>query len=122
MPTQAEVEYQRYKHQGFNLHKLIWSAGIATLTGVALAPFELLKIRAQVMQEGRVIHGWSVNKGVPTSRMFYEIIDSGVGIRGLWTGIDNIIIKSFSSGVIRTFFWCNIYNYFNQDPRSKILI
>jgi len=121
MPTQSEVEYFREKFQGFSTHKLKWSILIGTTTGVLSLPFELLKVRAQLLQEGRVIHGFSVNRGVPTFKMFYEIIDSGAGVRGLWKGLDTALVRSIYGSGLRTFLWCHIYNKLNKDPRSKLI-
>lgn len=122
MPTQLETYYLREKYQGFSKHKLEWSVLISLSTGLVTAPFELLKARAQLLQEGRVVHGFSLYRGVPTSRMAYEIFDSGAGLRGLWLGLDNIIAKNLSFGAIRCYLWCKIYNYFNSDARSKLYI
>lgn len=119
MPTQSEVDYYRRKFQGFSKHKVEWAVYISALTGIATAPLDLLKSRAILMQEGRVVHGWTVIRGVPTFQMAYEIIDSGAGVRGLWKGFDTVVTKSLSLGVLRTFLWCKIYNYFNSDARSK---
>jgi hypothetical protein len=119
MPTQSEVEFLKLKHQKFTLNKLQWSIAIGLATHPILAPFELLKVRAQLLQEGRLSNGWSVNRGQPTMRMFYEIIDSGAGIRGLFRGLDTIIARTIVTSASRTFFWCNIYNKINDDPRSN---
>jgi len=53
---------------------------------MATAPLELLKVRAQLLSEGRRLHGWGFDRGVPTIRVFNEIVESGAGLRGLWTG------------------------------------
>lgn len=59
---------------------------ISLLSNMATAPLELLKVRAQLLSEGRRLHGWGFDRGVPTARVFNEIIESGAGLRGLWTG------------------------------------
>jgi hypothetical protein len=119
MPTQTEVEYFRKKFQGFTDHKVSWSLLISVAASMATTPFDLLKARAQLLQEGRVIHGWSVNRGVQMVRLGYEVIDSGAGVRGLWRGGSVALVKGIYTGVLRTYLWCNIYNYFNKDARSK---
>lgn len=119
MPTQAEVQYFREKYQGFSTHKLKWSVIIGVTAGTLSLPFELLKVRAQLLQEGRVIHGFSAFRGVPTFKLAYEIIDSGVGLRGLWKGFDTALVRSIYGSALRTYLWCNIYNSMNKDPRSK---
>lgn len=119
MPTQSEVQYFREKYQGFSYHKLTWSLIIGGLSGIVLAPLDLLKARAQILQEGRVIHGYQQFRGVPSFFMGNEIYDSGSGMRGYWTGFDSIVVKSLVFGASRSFFWCYIYNYFNSDARSK---
>lgn len=121
MPTQSEVEYLKQKHQKFTSNKLKWSVIIGLTTNTLFAPFELLKVRAQLLQEGSLNHGWSINRGQPTVRLSYEIIDSGAGLRGFYTGLDSLIARSLFQSSARTFFWCNIYNYFNIDPRSKCI-
>lgn len=59
---------------------------IGLVSNFVTAPLELIKVRGQLIQEGRKLHGWGFERGVPTTRMFYEIVESGVGLRGLWTG------------------------------------
>lgn len=122
MPTQSEVEFLKLKHQKFTLNKLQWSVAIGLATHPILAPFELLKIRAQLLQEGRLSNGFSINRGQPTMRMFYEIIDSGAGIRGLFRGLDSLIARTIVISASRTYFWCSIYNNLNTDARSKSVI
>jgi hypothetical protein len=119
MPTQTEIEFFRKKFQGFSQHKLEWGLLISLTSGLALAPFDLLKSRAQLMQEGRVNHGFSAYRGVPMFRMALEIVDSGRGLRGLWTGLNTIVFKNLYFGAIRGYIWCLIYNKFNSDARSK---
>ena len=122
MPTQTEIEFFRKKYQGFTQHKLNWGLLISIGGSLASAPFDLLKCRAQLLQEGRTHHGFSAYRGVPMFRMAYEIIDSGSGIRGLWTGFNTVVLKSFYFAAIRLYMWTMIYNKFNSDARSKYLI
>jgi hypothetical protein len=70
-----------------------YSATIALISNFLTAPLELIKVRAQLIQEGRKLHGWGWERGVPTVRMFTEIIESGAGLRGLWTGYNILINK-----------------------------
>lgn len=122
MPNQAEAQYLRDKYQGFSSHKLEWSLKIGVITSSLALPFDLLKSRAVILQEGRVVHGWSVNKGVPMSAMYKEIIESGAGLRGFWKGLDISIAKNLLLSGYRTFFWSYTYNIFNKDARSKRLL
>lgn len=50
------------------------------------APLELMKVRGQLLQEGRRLHGFGFDRGVPTVRVFNEIIESGAGLRSFWKG------------------------------------
>ncbi len=63
-----------------------WAMLISVLSNMATAPLELIKVRAQLLQEGRRLHGFGWDRGVPSFRVFNEIIESGAGLRGLWTG------------------------------------
>jgi hypothetical protein len=63
-----------------------WAMLISVLSNLSTAPFELLKVRAQLLQEGRRLHGFGFDRGVPTFRVVNEIIDSGVGLKGFWKG------------------------------------
>ena len=123
MPTQREVEFFKRKYQGFTEHKVQWSVLISVSASMVTTPFDLLKVRGQILQEGRVIHGWSINRGVPMTKMIYEIIDSGVGVRGLWKGGSVALVRAFfCGGIIRPYLWTNVYNYMNKDARSKFLL
>ena len=81
------------------------------------APLELVKVRSQLLQEGRRLHGYGAERGVPSVRIFYEIVDSGVGIKGLFTGYDSLLMRGLWGGSWRTYFWCYFYNQVNKDPR-----
>lgn len=117
MPTQSEVEYLKSKHQKFSTQKLKWSVYIGLVSNTLTAPMELLKVRSQVIAEGKCTHGWAIHRGNPAIRMVYEIVDSGAGLRGLWVGLDSIIARSVYQSAIRTYLWCHIYNYYNNDAR-----
>jgi len=63
-----------------------WSMFISLVTNLVTAPLELLKVRAQLLQEGRRLHGYGLDRGAPTIRIFNEIIEGGYGLRSLWKG------------------------------------
>lgn len=117
MPTQAEVEYLKHKHQKFTMEKLKWSLLIGSLTNVITAPAELIKVRSQLLGEGKSVHGYANERGNPAVRMVYEIYDSGAGTKGLFSGWDAQFAKGLYQSAIKTFLWCHIYNYYNDDPR-----
>jgi hypothetical protein len=89
------------------------------LSNLTFAPFELLKVRAQLIQEGRKLHGFGLERGVPSTRLFYEIVDSGVGLKGLWAGFDSLFVRSIWYGGLRSYSWCYFFNKINKDPRSN---
>lgn len=63
-----------------------YSVFIGLVSNFLTAPFELVKVRGQLIQEGRKLHGWGFERGAPTVRLVNEVIESGAGLRGLWTG------------------------------------
>jgi hypothetical protein len=63
-----------------------YSIFIGLVSNFLTAPLELVKVRAQLIQEGRKLHGWGSERGAPSVRIFNEIVESGAGLRGLWTG------------------------------------
>ena len=65
---------------------MTYSVLIGLISNFLTAPWELIKVRGQLIQEGRKLHGWGFERGVPTVRIFNEIVESGAGLRGLWTG------------------------------------
>jgi hypothetical protein len=117
MPTQQQIEFYRQKHQKFSMFKLKASAFLGVVTNVLTAPLELIKVRSQLLQEGRHLHGFGSERGVPSVRIFYEIIDSGSGLKGLYTGYDSLLMRGLWGSGWRSYFWCYFYNYFNTDPR-----
>ena len=120
MPTQSEIEYLKNKHQRFTYQKLNWAIIIGLSSNVLTAPFEFIKVRAQLLGEGKATHGWANQRGNPAIRMVYEIADSGAGLRGLWKGVDSLIARSVFQSGAKTYLWCHIYDYYNKDPRSKV--
>jgi hypothetical protein len=59
---------------------------ISLVSNIVTAPLELLKVRAQLLQEGRKLHGYGTERGAPTMRILAEIVDSGAGIKSLFIG------------------------------------
>jgi hypothetical protein len=95
------------------------SVFISMLTNIGLAPFELAKVRAQLLQEGRKLHGFGTERGSPMVRNMTAILDSGAGLRGLWTGFDTLFARSIWYGTVRSYLWCLCYNRVNPDPRRS---
>jgi len=117
MPTQQQIEFYRQKHQKFSPFKAKVSAFLGVVSNILTAPFELVKVRSQLLQEGRRLHGYGAERGVPSIRIFYEVMDSGVGVKGLFTGYDSLLWRGIWGSSWRTYFWCYFYNHFNKDPR-----
>ena len=65
---------------------------ISLVTNIVTAPLELLKVRAQLLQEGRRLHGFGFDRGAPSIRIFNEIIEGGYGLRSFWKGYNKYII------------------------------
>ncbi len=74
------------KHQKFTTFKLYYALQISIASNLITAPLEFLKVRAQLLQEGRRLHGFGFDRGVPTFRVLNEVLDTGAGLRGLWKG------------------------------------
>lgn len=74
------------KHQKLTTYKLGFAFSISLFSNILTAPLELLKVRAQLLQEGRRLHGFGFDRGVPTFRIFNEIMETGVGMTGFWKG------------------------------------
>jgi len=117
MPTQQQIEFYREKYQKFTPFKMKVSMFLSVLTNVATAPLELLKVRAQLLQEGRFLHGFGMERGVPVGKLLAEIIESGSGIKGMYTGFDTLLMRGLWLGGWRSYFWSFFYNHYNKDPR-----
>jgi hypothetical protein len=87
------------------------------ITNVTLAPFELLKVRAQLLMEGRKLHGFGLERGSPMVKNYEAVLESGAGLRGFFTGYDTLLVRSLWYGTFRCYFYCNLFNYVNKDPR-----
>lgn len=74
------------KHQKFTTFKLYYAWQISLISNLVTAPLEFLKVRAQLLQEGRRLHGFGFDRGVSAFRVLNEVIDSGAGLRHLWKG------------------------------------
>ena len=59
---------------------------ISVVSNMATAPFELIKVRSQLVQEGKILHGFGVERGVPFGKIAAEILANGYGLKHFWTG------------------------------------
>lgn len=109
-------------------------------------PLDLIKVRSQMLQEGKTFNGLSFQRGYNPFQLFEEIHSQGRGIRQFYIGYHLRVVtyrvskgqekadaflalKSFDAFLIRTFTYntlrvagfCYFYDWINPDPRSNLV-
>ena len=57
------MEYWRNRYQRMNRERFFAANSIALITHTLLQPLDLIKIRAQMLQEGKTYHGIGMLRG-----------------------------------------------------------
>lgn len=117
MPTQQEIEYYRNRYQRMNKDRFFAANIVALVTHAITQPLDLLKVRAQMLQEGKTYNGMGIQRGYNTYRLFSEINKSGAGYKTWFTSWEGFLARTFSYTTARLSCYLWFFDRLNKDPR-----
>lgn len=117
MPTQQEIEYYRNRYQRMNKERFLAANAIALVTHFLTQPFDLIKVRSQMLQEGKTYSGMGIQRGFNTYRIFEEINQSGAGYRYWYTSWEGFLARTLTYTTARVSCYLWFLDRLNHDPR-----
>lgn len=117
-----EIEYWRNRHQRMNFERFCAANVIALGTHAVMQPLDLVKIRSQVLQEGKPFTGIGWGRGFHPFNIFEEIYQAGGGVRAMFTGLDGWFARTMAYTTARVWAFLYFYDWINPDPRRTARI
>lgn len=117
MPTQQEIEFHRNKHQRMNKERFFVANILALVTHTVTQPFDLIKVRSQMIQEGRTFHGMGTMRGTNPFSIFREINKSGGSYKTWYTSFEGFFARTFAYTTARISCYLWFFDRLNKDPR-----
>ena len=100
-----------------NKERFIAANAIALITHGALQPLDLIKVRSQMLQEGKTFNGLAFQRGVHPTLLFNEIYAAGGGYKKFWTSFDGFFARTVAYTSARVWGFLYFYDWVNHDPR-----
>lgn len=112
-----EVEYWRDRHQRMNRDRFFAANAIALITHTITQPLDLIKVRSQMLQEGKVYTGLAFQRGFHPLAVGADIHAAGAGYKQFYTSLDGFLIKTVAYTTARVWGFLTVYDWINPDPR-----
>lgn len=91
-----EIEYWRNRYQRMNWERFVAANAMALVTHTLLQPIDLVKVRTQALQEGKLHNGVGMHRGYFPFAVYDEIYRAGGGMRKMYTGIDGFVARTIA--------------------------
>ena len=95
---------------------------IALTTHAIVQPLDLVKIRSQVLQEGKPFTGIGFGRGFHPFEVYDEIYRAGGGLRKMYTGFDGFVARTMAYTTARVWGYLYFYDKLNPDPRRTVIL
>jgi len=82
-----------------------------------LQPMDLVKVRIQLLQEGRIFNGIGMHRGYYPFQIAEEIYAAGGGYLKMITSVDAFVAKTMAYTTARVWGFLYFYDWLNPDPR-----
>jgi hypothetical protein len=112
-----EVEYWRNRYQRMNTERFFAANTIALITHGLTQPFDLVKTRSQILQEGKGHIGFGFKRGIHGSNIFNETFAAGGGLRKFYSKLDAFFMRTVAYTTCRTWGFLYFYDWINPDAR-----
>jgi len=100
-----------------NWERFLAANVMALTTHTIMQPLDLVKIRSQVMQEGKPFTGIGFGRGFHPFEIYDEIYKAGGGYRKMFTGFDGFVARTLAYTTARVWSFLYFYDWLNNDPR-----
>ena len=117
MPTQQEIEFHKNKNQRMTRERFFVANICALVTHAVTQPFDLIKVRSQMLQEGKNFNGVGLHRGYNAHQIYSEISKAGGGMKTWWTSLDGFLAKTMVYTSSRIWAYLFFYDRLNKDPR-----
>jgi hypothetical protein len=117
MPTQQEIEYFRNRHQRMTKERFLAANVLALITHTVTQPFDLIKVRCQMLQEGKTFYGLGIQRGYNSYQIFHEINKAGAGYKTWFTSWEGFFARTFAYTTARVSAYLWFFDRLNKDPR-----
>lgn len=78
---------------------------------------DMVKTRAQMLQEGKGFVGIGFRRGFHCTNIFNEIYAAGGGLRKFYSNLDAFFMRTVAYTTARTWGFLYFYDWINPDPR-----
>ena len=78
---------------------------------------DMVKTRAQMLQEGKGFSGIGFKRGFHSGNIFNEISASGGGLRKFYSSLDAFAMRTVAFTTARTWSFLYFYDWINPDSR-----
>lgn len=117
MVTQQEIEYWRRRKQRMTKERFYVANTIALITHAITQPFDLVKVRSLMLQEGKTFYGVAFQRGYNPVQVFEEISKQGGGYRTWFTNYTGFLARTLTYTTSRVWAYLYFYDRLNKDPR-----
>lgn len=117
MPTQQEIEYWKRRKQRMTKERFIVANTIALITHTLTQPFDLIKVRSFMLQEGKTFNGIGLERGYNPLRITREIVKQGGYYRTWFTSYEGFFARTLTYTTSRIWAYLYFYDRLNHDPR-----
>lgn len=112
-----EIEYWRNRYQRMNRDRFAAANIMALVTHTLTQPLDMVKIRCQMLQEGKTFIGLGFQRGWYPFQVLEEIHSAGGGMKKYYTAIDAFVMRTVGYTTARIWAFGYFYDKFNKDPR-----
>ncbi len=117
-----EVEYWRRRYQRMNTESFVAANVMALITHTVTQPLDTVKIRSQMLQEGKTFIGLGMQRGWYPFQILEEMNQAGGGLRRYYSTIDTFLLRTVGYTTARIWAFGYFYDKLNKDPRRMARI
>ena len=117
MPTQQEIEYYRNRHQRMTRERFVTANLVALITHAVVQPLDLIKTRAQMMQEGKTFNGMGIQRGYNSYQIMHSINKAGGSYKTWYTSFEGFAARTVAYTTARVSAYLWFFDRLNHDPR-----
>jgi len=100
-----------------NKERFFAANALALITHTITQPFDLLKVRAMMLQEGKTFYGLGIQRGYNPYQLFQEISKAGGGYKTWFTSYEGFFTRTLTYTTARVSCYLWFFDRLNKDPR-----
>jgi solute carrier family 25 (mitochondrial oxoglutarate transporter), member 11 len=102
-----------------NVDRFFAANAMALITHAVTQPMDLVKTRAQILQEGKGFTGIGFSRGFHGVNIFNDTLAAGGGYKKFFSKLDAWAIRTVSFTTFRLWGFLYFYDWLNPDPRRQ---